>query len=127
MPGVAVRGVGAHQEVALLRARGHAGRRADALHVDDHRRDLGVVRQADELAHQRDAGARRRRERARAGPAGADHHADRRELVLGLEDRVAVLARSRVHAVLLRRSRVKASISDVDGVIGYHAPTVAPA
>ena len=67
--GVAVRGVGAGEDVALLRARRHAGRRAGALHVDDHRRDLGVVGQADQLAHQRDAGARRRGERARAVPA----------------------------------------------------------
>ena len=56
---VAVRRVGAHHQVALLRARRHAGRRAGALHVEDHRRDLGVVGQADELVHQRDAGARR--------------------------------------------------------------------
>ncbi len=33
--GVAVRRVGARQDVALLRARRHAGRRARALHVDD--------------------------------------------------------------------------------------------
>jgi hypothetical protein len=32
--GVAVRGVGAGQQVGLLRARGHAGGRPAALHVD---------------------------------------------------------------------------------------------
>ena len=35
MFGVAVRGVGAFEQIALLRARGHAGGRTDALHVDD--------------------------------------------------------------------------------------------
>ena len=41
--GVAVRGVRAEQDVALLRARRHAGRGPDALHVEDHRGNLGVV------------------------------------------------------------------------------------
>ena len=55
--GVAVRGIGAGQQVGLLGARRHAGGGAAALHVDDgHRRDLGEVGQADELGHQRDAG-----------------------------------------------------------------------
>jgi hypothetical protein len=55
--GVAVRGIGAAQQVRLLRARRHAGRRAAALHVEDHRREFGEVGEADELLHQRDAGA----------------------------------------------------------------------
>ena len=71
------------------------------------RRDLGVVREPDELAHQRDARARRRRERARARPSRADHHAGGRELVLGLDDAELLLAWSRVDAealaVLLER------------------------
>ena len=92
--GVAVRGVGAGEEVGLLGARRHAGRRAAALHVEDHRRDLGEVGEADELLHQRDAGAGGGGEGARAVPAGADHDADRGELVLGLDDGVLVLARS---------------------------------
>ena len=94
VPRVAVRRVGAQHQVALLRARRHAGRRTGALHVEDHRRDLGVVGQADELVHQRDARTRRRRERARAGPRRADHHADRGELVLGLQDGEAIAASS---------------------------------
>ena len=89
--GVAVRGVGAAQQVALLRARRHAGRGTGALHVDDHGRNLGEVGEAEELLHQRDAGAGGRREGARAVPARADHHADRGELVLGLDDGEAVL------------------------------------
>ncbi len=56
--GVAVRGIGAGQDVGLLRARRHAGRRPAALHVEDHRRDFGEIGEAEELLHQRDAGAR---------------------------------------------------------------------
>ena len=37
--GVAVRRIRAGQEVGLLRARRHAGRRAAALHVEEHRRE----------------------------------------------------------------------------------------
>jgi hypothetical protein len=54
--GVAVRGVGGADDVALLRARRHAGRRPGPLHVEDHRRQLGEIGKADELLHQRDAG-----------------------------------------------------------------------
>ena len=127
MPRVAVRGVGAQHQIALLRARRHAGGRAGALHVEDHRRHFGVIRQADELVHQRDAGTRGGCERARTRPARADDHADGRELVLRLED-----ARERFFLVSgSRRNRLqkprKPSINDVDGVIGYQAATVAPA
>ena len=105
VPRVAVRRVGGHHQVALLRARRHAGGRARALHVEDHRRHLGVVGQADELVHQRDAGTRGGCERAGTGPAGADHHADGGELVLRLEDRVAVLLASRDPGGTSGRSR----------------------
>ena len=90
--GVAVRGIGAAEDVGLLRARRHAGGRAGALHVEDHRGDFGEIRQADEFLHQRDAGPGRRGERARAVPGGADHHADRGQFVLGLHDGELVLA-----------------------------------
>ncbi len=95
--GVAVRGVGAGKDVGLLRARRHAGRGAAALHVDDGHRDLGEVSEADELAHQRDPRAGRGSKRARAVPARAGDDADRRELVLGLDDRELVLAGFLVH------------------------------
>jgi hypothetical protein len=88
------------QQVGLLRARGHAGGRAAALHVDDGDRDLGEVGQADELGHQRHAGARGGGEGARAVPAGAHHHADGGDLVLGLHDGVAASRRWRGRAVL---------------------------
>ena len=70
--GVAVRGIGAGQDVGLLGAGRHAGRRAAALDVEDDRRDFGEIGEADEFLHQRDAGARGRGEGARAVPAGAD-------------------------------------------------------
>ena len=92
---VAVRRVRARDEVRLLRARRHAGRRAAALHVEQHRRNLGEIGEPEEFLHQRNAGARRRGERARAVPRRADDHADRRQLVLGLHDRIALLARRR--------------------------------
>ncbi len=95
-----MRRVRAHHQVALLRARRHAGRRTGALHVDDHRRDLGVVREADELVHQRDARTRGRRERARARPRCADDHAECRQFVFRLEDRELLLLRLRIAAVL---------------------------
>ena len=97
--GVAVRGVGGGQEIRLLRPRRHAGRGAAALDVEDHRRDLGEIGEAEELLHQRDAGTGRGGEGAGAVPCRADHHADRGELVLGLDDRVAVLAGDRIDAV----------------------------
>ena len=92
MLGVAVRRVRREQQVALLGLGRHAGRRAAALDVEQHGRDLGEVREADELLHQRDAGARGGRERARAVPAGADDHPDRRELILGLDEGETVAA-----------------------------------
>ena len=93
------------------------------------RRHFGVVREAGELAHQRDARARRRGHRARARPAGADHHAERRDLVLGLDDRERRLARLLVHAVLLhvadqrlgQRRRRRDRIPGDDGDAGHHA------
>ncbi len=97
MLGVAVRGVGAGQHVGLLGARRHAGRRPTALDVEDHRRNLGEIGQPEELLHQRDARTRGRREGARAVPAGADHHADRGQLVLGLDDGELVLLGLGIH------------------------------
>ena len=96
-----MRRVGAQHQVPLLRARRHAGRRTGPLHVEDDGRHFGVVREADELGHQRDPGTRRRRERARAGPRRADHHADGRQLVFRLEDREPVLLGLRLDAVFL--------------------------
>ena len=58
---------------------------------------------------------------------GADHHADGGQLVLGLQDGEAVLLRSPDRARYFWQKPLNASISDVAGVIGYHAPTVAPA
>ena len=98
---VAVRGIGAFQQVALLRARGHAGGGPDALDIDDHRRNLGVIGEPQQLIHQRDARAGGGGERARAVPGGADHHADGGQFVFRLQMSVVVLAGLRVLAVLL--------------------------
>ena len=124
--GVAVRSVGAREHVRLLGARRHAGRRPAALHVDQHDRDLGEIGEPDELAHQRDAGAGGRGERARAVPAGADRDADRGELVLALDDRVTCSCPSRDRRGSFWQCLMNASASDDEGVIGYHAHTVAP-
>ena len=64
-------------------------------------------------------------EGARAVPGGADHHADRGELVLGLDDGVVGLLGLGSCAQPLAMAP-KASASDDEGVIGYQAHTVAP-
>ena len=98
--GIAVRSVGAGQQVGLLGARRHSGRRSAALDVEDHRRHFGKIRQPEELLHQRDAGAGSRGEGACAVPRGADDHADRRQLVFSLDDGVTRHAVIGVGAVL---------------------------
>ena len=92
MLGVTVRGIGATQDVGLLRARGHAGAGPAALHVDYGDRNFGKVGQTNELGHQRDAGAGGGSKGACAIPACAHHHANRGQLVLGLHDGIAVRA-----------------------------------
>ena len=84
--GVAVREERGRENVALRRARGQAGGRADALDVPDDAGDFDVVGESGELRHQRDAGAGGRGHAARARPAGADDHADRGQFVFGLHD-----------------------------------------
>ena len=50
--GVPVRRIGTGEQVCLLRASRHPGRRTAALHVEDHRWNLREVSQADELLHE---------------------------------------------------------------------------
>ena len=102
--GVAMRSIGGGDEVALLGAGRHAGRGADALHVEHHGGDLGVVRQAQELAHQRDTRPGGRGEGAGAVPARAEHHADRREFVFGLDEREVAAAGLRIDAPLVGKA-----------------------
>ncbi len=89
--GVAVRGVGAGDDIGLLRARRHAGRRPGPLHVEHDGGNFGEIGEAEKFLHQRNSRPRGRGKGARAVPAGADHDADRSELVLGLDDREFVL------------------------------------
>ena len=98
---VAVRRVGAHHQISLLRPRRHAGGRPGPLHVEDDGGYFRVIRQADELAHQRDSRTRRRRKGTRTGPRRADHHANRGQFVLCLKDRKPVATRLGLPAVLL--------------------------
>ena len=55
MLGVAMRGIGAGNQVRLLGAGGHTGRWAAALDIDDGDRYFSKVGQADEFSHQRNA------------------------------------------------------------------------
>jgi hypothetical protein len=103
--GIAVRGVRTGEDVGLLGARRHAGRRAGALHIENHRRDFGEVGEPQKLLHQRDAGAGGGSESARAVPGGADHDADRGKLILGLDDCELVLLGRGVDAHALAVAR----------------------
>ena len=83
--GVAVGEECGGEQVGLRGARGHAGRGAGALHVEDDAGDLGEVAEAGELGHERNAGTGGGGHGARARPAGAEHHADGGEFVFGLD------------------------------------------
>ncbi len=89
------------QQVALARARGQAGARPDARDIPDDARDFGEIGQARELCHQADARTAGRGQRARPRPASADDHADRGQLVLGLDDSDRIFARLRILADML--------------------------
>ena len=102
MLGIAVRQHRRRQDVLLAGARRQAGRRTRALDVENHGRHFGVVAEAGELRHERHARARRRRHRPRPHPSGADHHAERGNLVLRLDHRVGRLPRLRILPVLLQ-------------------------
>ena len=74
--GIAMRCIGAGQYIRLLGTRWHAGGRSAALHIKNHRRYFGKIRQPDEFLHQRYAGAGSTGKRAGAIPSCTDHHAD---------------------------------------------------
>ena len=57
MLGVAVRGESAEEQVRLLGAGRHAGRRAAALNIEHDDRNLGEIGEAEEFLHERDARA----------------------------------------------------------------------
>ena len=54
---ITMRSISREQNVRLLRPRRHSGRRAGALNVDKHRRNLGEIAEAKELVHQGNARA----------------------------------------------------------------------
>src|SRR5437660_863075 len=64
------------EDIALRGARRKAGGGTDAFHVEDDGGDFGVVAQADEFAHERDAGAGRGGHGAGTRPGGTESHAD---------------------------------------------------
>ena len=117
----------ANSDVALRGARRQPGRRADALDVEDHRRDLGVVRRG-----------RRTRPSARCrGPTSTSSRArppsPRRSPCRARRSRPRP-ARSRTSPCrspcpcgTSACSRSASRSSDEDGVIGYQATTVTPA
>ena len=72
------------QQVRLLHLGRQSGARAAALHVDEHERDLGHHREAEELGLEREPRAGGHGEGHLAGVRGADGHADGRDLVLRL-------------------------------------------
>ena len=83
--GIAVRGVGTFEDVALLSSGRHARRRADTLHVDDHGRNFRVVGEAHSSFISETPGPAvdvKERRRSRC----ADDHGDGGQFILGLED-----------------------------------------
>ena len=96
--------VGQHrrlENVALRGAGREPGRRADPLDVEHDPGQLGVIRQARELRHQRDARTGSGRHRPRTRPPRPDDHPHGRNLVLGLDDRERGLPGRLVAPVLL--------------------------
>ena len=73
-------------DVALRRARGHAGRRSAAHHVHDYAGDLRAGRVAQVLLFQRKAGAAGRGQRFDPAHGGADHRGDRGDFVFHLHE-----------------------------------------
>src|SRR5690554_2258029 len=116
--GVAVPdGVG-EADVALASAGGQARAGPHALDVPHHGGHLGVVRQAEELRHERESQTTGGGHRAGTRPARAHHHADGGELVLGLDDAVG-------GAAVLRAPQLAKEVAqrvDEAGGGGYGVP-----
>ena len=90
---LAVAAVHREQQVGLLGLGRQAGRRAAALHVDEHHRQLEADREPDRLRLEVDAGTARAGDREAAGERGADRGARGGDLVFGLQ---------RLHAEVLQ-------------------------
>ena len=74
-------------EIGLFGLGRQAGRRAAALAVDDHQRQLGHDGEAERFALERDARTGRGSDAELAGIGGADGRADRGDFVFRLERR----------------------------------------
>ena len=129
MPRIPVREKRGRQNVALGGTGRQPRRRPHPLDIEDDRGHLRVVAEPDELAHERDAGSRGRGHRPGPGPASAQRHPQRGDLVLGLHDGEGGLAGLRIHAVLAQivdeglaqRRRRRDRIPGDDGHPGHHA------
>ena len=86
MLGVAMRGVGAAEQIGLLGACRHAGGRSAALHIDDGDRNFCKVGQPNEFRHQGNARTGGRGKGTRTVPASTHHHADRSQFIFRLHD-----------------------------------------
>ena len=120
--GVTVGGIGSRKDIGLLGTRRHAGGRADALHVEEHRREFGEIGIADELAHERQPGSAGRREGPRPVPGGAEHDTDGRQFIFRLDDAVVACARFAIDPVPLakRLERIHQRSGRRDGIPRTH-------
>ena len=98
---VAMGGVSTNRNIRLLSARRHAGRRPATLHVDNDRRNLGEIGQANKFLHQGNARAGCRRKCPRAIPRGTDDDAYRGKLIFRLHNRKIVFFSLRIDTQLL--------------------------
>ena len=91
MLGIAVRCIGSRDEIALLGAGWHPGRRTGPLNIEQNCGDFRKVRESEKFRHQRDARTACRRKGSCAIPGGTDDDADRSQLILRLHNRKLAL------------------------------------
>jgi hypothetical protein len=82
--GVAVREQRGGEEIALHGAGGKSGGGSHALYVVDDGGNFGVITEADEFGHEREAGTGGGGHGTGAGPSSAEGHADGSQFVFGL-------------------------------------------
>ena len=112
---VTVHAVQGHVQVRLLGLGRQTGGRSSPHHVDDHRGRFRGDRETDALQHQRQARAGGGGHRRHAAEGSADHHVDRGQFVLGLQQLPAQFLESRrqpFEQVAGRRDRVSRGKAD---------------